>query len=489
MSLHFYTEKEEYSKEESVNNYKDLFNDYEHNPPTLSDALNQIFINSGVTEDKLIDLIEDIISKTEKVINKNIKEIKNKYPKVSLEDSKIISSYTCESKDNRYSPYKILNKNLVSDNREKGLRNISKYIFILLKSLRKLDKYYPNEKEKYLYRCIRSKVNINYDIFNKKLEPYIMGKTKTFWGFTSASPDIKMTYNFLNGEENNKCGTIFTLAGKVWGYDITLFNYFNEKEILLEPERKFTIDEVIPPINEIIHIRCDMQDNPIILNDNFKKQNITITNSIHPSHFDYLLKYIIIGDANVGKSNILSRFIIGAFKPEYQLTIGAEFGAKNIEINNKIYRIQLYDTTGQENFRSITRAYYKNSVCAIIVYDINNRKSFEGVFSWIEDVKAMAPKTIIKILVGHNFQSENKREVSYNEGKDFADKYEMLFFEASSITGENIDNIFYESVKLIDKKIEQGYYDLENEQGGIKIKNKQNKYYQFDKNEKSCTII
>ena len=488
MSLYFYTEKEEYSKEESVNNYKDLFKDYIDNPPTLSDALNEIFINSGVTEDKLQDLIGDIISKTEKVIDKNLKEIKSKYPKVSLEDAKIISSYTCESKDKRYSPYKILNKNLVSDNREQGLRNISKYLFILLKSLRKLDKYYPNEKEKYLYRCIRSKVNINYDIFNKKLEPYITGKTKTFWGFTSTSPDIKMTYNFLNGEENNKCGTIFTLAGKIWGYDITLFNYFNEKEILLEPERKFIIDEVIPPINEIIHIRCDMQDNPLILSDNLKIQSITIRNSNNDINFDYLLKYIIIGDGNVGKSDILKRFVHGQFKPEYETTIGCEFASKNIEINKKIYRLQIWDTSGQESYRSITRAYYKNSVCAIIVYNIYDRKSFEDILSWIEDVKDMAPKTITKILVGHNIKSENKREVSYNEGKDFADKYEMLFFEASSITGENIDNIFYESAKLIDKKIEEGYYDLENDQCGIR-KNYQIKSYQVDEKGKSCIII
>ena len=60
-----------------------------------------------------------------------------------------------------------------------------------------------------------------------------------------------MTYNFLKGEDNNKFGTIFTLAGKVWGYDITLFNYFNEKEILIEPERKFKIDEIIPPIMKL----------------------------------------------------------------------------------------------------------------------------------------------------------------------------------------------------------------------------------------------
>ena len=175
MSLYFYTEKEEYIKEESINNYKGLFNDYNYNTPNLSEALNQMFINSGLTEEKSKELIDDILSKADKIINKNSIQIKQKYPKVSLEDSKIISSYTCESKDIKYSPYRILNKNLVSDKREEGLRNISKYLFILLKSLRKLDKYYPSGNEKYLYRCIKSKVNINYDIYNKKLEPYIVG--------------------------------------------------------------------------------------------------------------------------------------------------------------------------------------------------------------------------------------------------------------------------------------------------------------------------
>ena len=195
MSLHFYTEKEDYLKEESVDNYKDLFIQYYTETPTLSDALKQMFINSGANEELSNDLIKDIISKTEQIINKNWNQISNK----SKEDSKIISSYTCESKDKKYSPYRILNKNLVSDNRKEGLKYISKYLFILLKSLRKLDKYYPNDKNKYLYRCINTKVNLNYDLFNKKIIPYIIGNTKTFWGFTSSSPDVQMTYDFLKG--------------------------------------------------------------------------------------------------------------------------------------------------------------------------------------------------------------------------------------------------------------------------------------------------
>jgi Ras-related protein Rab-2A len=92
--------------------------------------------------------------------------------------------------------------------------------------------------------------------------------------------------------------------------------------------------------------------------------------------FNYLLKYIIIGDSSVGKSNILLRYVHNSFNPVFNTTIGVEFGSTNIEINKKIFRIQIWDTAGQENFRSITRAYYKNSVCALIVYDIANRSSF-----------------------------------------------------------------------------------------------------------------
>ena len=187
-----------------------------------------------------------------------------------------------------------------------------------------------------------------------------------------------------------------------------------------------------------------------------------------PANFDYLLKYIIIGDAAVGKSNLLLRYAHGQFKPEYQLTIGVEFGAKNIQLNNKIFRIQIWDTAGQENFRSITRAYYKNSVCALVVYDISSRDSFEHVTSWIEDCKNQSPKTIFMVLVGNKCDLNDKRQVSVEEGKDLAEKNDMLFFETSAKDGINVDEIFVKSAEQISKKIDQGYYDLENDTSGIK---------------------
>ena len=276
MSLHFYTENEDNYKEESINNYLGLFIEYIENPPNLSDALKQMFINAGSTEEKSNELIGDLISKTQEVIDKNLVQIKNKYPNITNEDIQIISSYTCEAEDRNFSPYKLLNKNLVAENRKQGIKNISKYLYIFLKSLRKLERYYPNENSNFLYRCINSKVKINYEIHNPKLVPYIVGNNKTFWGFTSTSPNPQTAYDFLNKEENNKNGTVFTLTGKVWGYNITLFNKFNENEILIEPERKFKVVEVLPPLNEIIHVRCEIKDSPLVLTDILKSNYIQI---------------------------------------------------------------------------------------------------------------------------------------------------------------------------------------------------------------------
>ena len=187
-----------------------------------------------------------------------------------------------------------------------------------------------------------------------------------------------------------------------------------------------------------------------------------------PINFDYLLKYIIIGDAAVGKSNLLLRYAHGQFKPEYQLTIGVEFGAKNIQINNQVFRIQIWDTAGQENFRSITRAYYKNSVCALVVYDISSRDSFNNVSTWIEDCKNQSPKTIFMVLVGNKCDLYDKRQVSIEEGRELAEKNNMMFFETSAKDGINVDEIFLNSAHEISTKISQGFYDLQNDTCGIK---------------------
>ena len=191
-------------------------------------------------------------------------------------------------------------------------------------------------------------------------------------------------------------------------------------------------------------------------------------NNTYPINFHYLLKYIIIGDSSVGKSNLLLRYSYGKFNPEYQLTMGVEFSAKNVEIRNKIYRIQIWDTAGQENFRSITRAYYKNSACALVVYDISSRESFNNVDDWIDDCKNQSSETIFMVLVGNKSDLSDKRQVSVEEGKELAEKYGILFYETSAKDGINVEEIFINSASEIARRIDENYYDLEKEDCGIK---------------------
>lgn len=268
MSLNFYSEEEDNSKEESVNNYIDLFYEYKNKLPSLSEALNQMFKSKKIDNIKVNELTNDILDKCNTKINQNFEAIKNKYSTITKEDAYIICSYTCESKDENFSPYRLLNQNLVSDNRKNGIKNISKYLYIFLKSLRKIPIYYPDKANNHLYRCIRQKVNLSKDPFNDKLIPYIVGNKKTFWGFTSTSSNPKISYQFLDTTKQMKSGTLFTLEGDLWGYDITLFNWFGEKEILLEPERKFIVHNVLPALNEIIIVTCTILKSPIILDNN-----------------------------------------------------------------------------------------------------------------------------------------------------------------------------------------------------------------------------
>jgi len=186
------------------------------------------------------------------------------------------------------------------------------------------------------------------------------------------------------------------------------------------------------------------------------------------NNYNYLFKYIIIGDPSVGKSNLLMKFAHNKFTDEYQTTIGVEFGAKNIQLNDQIYRIQIWDTAGQENFRSITRAYFKNCVCAMIVYDITCRKSFEHIQNWLQDVHDQSPKTVLTILIGNKIDLEDKRAISTDEGQEYATQNGLIFMETSAKTGEGVEEIFKISAEEIEKKMKQNYYDLKSETCGIK---------------------
>ena len=191
------------------------------------------------------------------------------------------------------------------------------------------------------------------------------------------------------------------------------------------------------------------------------------------SQFDYLLKFILIGDSSVGKSNIFSVYRDGTFSEKLQPSIGVEFIAKNITINDTIFRIQVWDTAGQENFVSMTKVYYRNSSVAFIIYDITEKESFHHIEFWLNLLKKEAPESILLVLIGNKNDMNNKRQINYEQGKDFAEKHKMLFFEVSAKNKINIDKIFQESTQYIYNNIEKGIYNLNDDSCGVKLCNTQ----------------
>jgi len=170
MSIHFYDNNEDTIKNESINNYASIFKEYHINIPSLSDALKEMFISTGISSQKAYEFTEEIMLKSSEIIKLHFDLINQKYPFILEEEAKIISSYTCELKDPYYSPYKILNRSLCQDNREEGIKKVSKYFYIFLKALRKLNVYYPEKK--YMFRCINKKINLNGDFFKKNVLKY-----------------------------------------------------------------------------------------------------------------------------------------------------------------------------------------------------------------------------------------------------------------------------------------------------------------------------
>jgi len=184
--------------------------------------------------------------------------------------------------------------------------------------------------------------------------------------------------------------------------------------------------------------------------------------------YAYLFKYIIIGDTGVGKTALLFQFTEGRFQAVHDLTIGVEFGAKTVSIDNKQIKLQIWDTAGQESFRSITRSYYREAAVALLVYDVTRRETFTHLKQWLEETRQNANSQIEIVLVGNKVDLKT-RQVSTEEGKRFAEENKLHFFETSAKTAENVKQVFTEAAKTIYENIKNNRYDLKTETHGIKV--------------------
>ena len=180
---------------------------------------------------------------------------------------------------------------------------------------------------------------------------------------------------------------------------------------------------------------------------------------------DLTYKTIVIGDSGVGKSCLTVQAVHNKFEELYRATVGFEFMSFNIRINKVVIKLQIWDTCGQEVYKSLITGLYRNSSLAIIIYSVANKNSFQHVENWIKELKLNSNKNIKIILVGNKCDLVKERKISYEEGENLKRKHKLDYFiEASAKTGNNAKNILIEAAKILYK----GYSEIKtNEENNI----------------------
>ena len=207
------------------------------------------------------------------------------------------------------------------------------------------------------------------------------------------------------------------------------------------------------------------------------------------AQYDISFKIIVIGDSGVGKSCLTTQAVRNNFEEFYTATVGFEFLTFNMRINNNVLKLQIWDTCGQEVYKSLISNFYRNSSLALILYAINNRDSFQHAETWLNDLKNQANPNVRVFLVGNKSDLENERVVSKEEGENFkVEKKLDRFIETSAKTGENARSALLEAAKLLYKDYLKAKQNLANgeeqndDQKGNKLERKKDK----TKGKKGC---
>jgi len=170
--------------------------------------------------------------------------------------------------------------------------------------------------------------------------------------------------------------------------------------------------------------------------------------------YDHLFKFTIIGDSSVGKSCLMMRFADDTFNESFITTIGVDFRFRTVTVQDKVVKLQIWDTAGQEKFKTITSSYYRNAHAVMIVYDVGEHTTFQNIDGWLQDIDKFCPETVCKQIIGNkNDIPPEEREVSEQEARKFAEDRGIRYVETSAKTAENVERAFVEMVEqLIENK-------------------------------------
>lgn len=168
------------------------------------------------------------------------------------------------------------------------------------------------------------------------------------------------------------------------------------------------------------------------------------------TQYDLSFKIIVIGDSGVGKSCLTNKATKNIFEESYNATVGFEFFSFNLKLNDKVVKLQIWDTCGQELYRSLITNFYRNSSLAVIVYAINSQESFENIDMWLKELRMNSNPDAKVFLIGNKIDLESERVIVAEQGKKYADDNGIkVFMEASAKTGLNAQTIFIEAAKVL----------------------------------------
>ena len=168
------------------------------------------------------------------------------------------------------------------------------------------------------------------------------------------------------------------------------------------------------------------------------------------TQYDYSFKIIIIGDSGVGKSCLAAKATKNIFEEQYSATIGFEFFPLNIKLKEKIIKLQIWDTCGQELYRSLITNFYRNSSLAIVVYSVTDQDSFNNLDLWCKELRTNSNPNIKIFLIGNKIDLEAQRKIKTEDGQKYAKQYNIeKFFETSAKSGFNAQNLFIEAAKVL----------------------------------------
>lgn len=168
------------------------------------------------------------------------------------------------------------------------------------------------------------------------------------------------------------------------------------------------------------------------------------------TNFDLSFKLIVIGDSGVGKSCLTNNAVKNIFNDSYNATVGFEFSTFNVKVNDKVVKLQIWDTCGQELYRSLITNFYRNSSLAIMVYAINSKESFENIDMWLRELRTHSNPDAKVFLIGNKIDLENDRKITKDQGIQFCKENKINgFMEASAKTGINVKKVFLKAAEIL----------------------------------------